>query len=245
MKRLSLLLAVIVLAVTPALSAHAIVRPNSMGPAPGSQIYYTASLQEKNSVGQSPHFCGGVLIAPTWVVTARECTEGRAPETIAVRIGSRSLTSGGELVTVSRVVPHPTDDVALIELSERVAAVPAMIAVEPGSAGTQTMLLGWGQTCPTRGCGGPTPELQVAYSVTEPESACGVGSEQICTKYDGGGGPCFGDEGGPLITNNATDPRLVGLVPSRGRFGDECRQGRSALTDLTAVRDWITQQTGG
>lgn len=245
MKRLSVLLAAVLLAVTPALSAHAIVRPNSNGPSPGSQIYFVTSLQDNNSVGMSPHFCGGVLIAPTWVVTARECAEGRAPETITVRVGSRSLTSGGELATASQIVRHPVNDVALIELSRRVTATPAVIAGEPGPTGTPTMLLGWGQTCPTRGCGGPTPDLAVAYSATEPGPICGVGSNEVCTRYQNGGGPCFGDEGGPLITNEGTDPRLIGLVPSRSHFGDECRQGTSALTDLTASHDWIRQHIGG
>lgn len=244
MKLVSALAAMVLLAMTVAPSAQAIVTPTPNGPAPGSQIYFVASLQDANPEVTSPHYCGGVLIAPNWVITAKWCTEGRKLESIAVRSGSMSRSSGGELVTVSGVVPHPTRDAALVQLSTPVRAAPVVVADAPGPVGTTATVLGWGQTCPSNGCGDLPDELQGVESVTEPDSVCAVGEDRICTRYPHGGGPCFGDEGGPLVTRVDGVWYLTGLVPSPPRFVTNCAQNLTALINVTDLRGWIRQHTG-
>lgn len=242
MKLVSALAAVVLLVVTAAPSAQAIMEPT-----PGSQIYFVASMQEPFAPRQSPHYCGGVLIAHTWVITAKQCAEGKALESIQVRTGSRYYTGGGALTTVSQVVPHPAFDVALVQLSERGGADPAPIAERPGPVGTWTKVLGWGQTCPASGCGGPVAELQEVFARTEPASACGVEKDRLCAAYPNGGGPCYGDEGGPMIESVGGRWHLVGIVPSTpttSPVAGPCDRGRSSLVDVTVLRDWISQHTG-
>src|SRR5687768_8122146 len=75
----------------------------------------------------------------------------------------------------------------------------------------------------------------------EPRSACGSEGDRLCTTYANGGGPCFGDEGGPLVTEDGFS--LIGLVPSRVAGAQECAQDRPPLIELTVLRYWINQHT--
>lgn len=239
MKLFSTLVAVLVLGTVAAPSAQAI-----MGPTPGTQIYFVTSVQESVSMGQSPHLCGGVLVADTWVLTAKQCVASRTPGSMTVRAGSRNHKTGGELVPVADVVPHPTSDVALVQLSRRVSPTPVSVAAEPSPEGTYANVAGWGQTCPDYGCSGPTDELQELRSVIGPRSDCDSANGQICTRHPSGGGPCYGDEGGPLVVPNGDTWELIGLVPSWPSVGQSCTQGRSAMIDVTPLRDWISRYTG-
>jgi secreted trypsin-like serine protease len=236
-KLFSTLVAALVLATVAAPSAQAI-----MGPTPGTQIYFVTSVQESVSMGQSPHLCGGVLVADTWVLTAKQCVASRTPGSMTVRAGSRNHKTGGELVPAADVVPHPTSDVALVRLSKRVSPTPVAVAEKPSAEGTYATVAGWGQTCPEFRCSGPTDELQEVLSVVGPSSDCTTG--QICTKHPSGGGPCYGDEGGPLAVRHGDTWELIGLVPAWPSVGQSCSQGRSAAIDVTALRDWIIRYTG-
>ncbi|MFI6094948.1 S1 family peptidase [Lentzea sp. NPDC051213] len=238
MKLFATLMAVVLLAAT-APAAHAI-----MDPTPGTQIYFVGSVQDTVSMGQSPHLCGSALIADSWLITAKRCVEGKGPESFNVRVGSTYYGTRGQLVPAAAIVPHPTSDVALIKLSSRADATPVAIADQPAPPGTDGIVLGWGQNCPEAGCGGPNAHLQQVKGHTEPNSVCGADKDRLCTRYPNNGGPCFGDEGGPMVSGVEGDYRLIGLVPSRSRFGVSCSQGSAALIEVSALREWITKYTG-
>lgn len=238
MKRFSTLMAMVLLATIPAPSAQAAI----LGTAPGTQIYFVGSVQEATGTGASRHLCGSVLLADSWVITAKQCVQGRTPESIKVRLGSRYHATSGDLVSAARIVPHPTSDVALIQLGEEAGFIPVHVAHDSLPKGGKGKVLGWGQNCPTAGCGGPSAELQGVEARTEPRSACDGEGDRLCTTYPNGGGPCFGDEGGPLVTDGDIR-QLIGLVPSRVPGAHDCTQGRPPLIDLTVVRGWIDQHT--
>lgn len=239
MKLLSALAAVVLLATTPAPAAHAIA--GSVESTPGTQIYFVASLQ---STTQPPvHHCGGVLIAKSWIITGNECVLGKTPRQMSVRTGSTSYRVGGSLSFVTRIVSHPAGDVALVQLASTSNATPVAIADESASGGTSGRVLGWGQTCPDVGCRTSETLRQVAGEV-EPGSVCGGASDRLCVSYPSGGGPCSGDEGGPMIAGVAGEVRLAGVVPGRLLAGQGCDMGRSSVIDVTLFRDWIRQYTG-
>lgn len=71
-------------------------------------------------------FCGGSLIAPSWVLTAAHCVEDASAANLRVAIGRRLLNNSppqGEKIAVERVVAHEdydpvrlTHDTALLKL---------------------------------------------------------------------------------------------------------------------------------
>jgi hypothetical protein len=180
--------------------------PNIIGGVDATENYSFMASMQGNSGG---HFCGGALIRPTWVLTAKHCMAGEVPSGVQIRIGSNNRNSGGTVARVKRWVDHSNADTSLVELTAPVTQQPISIApvVTPGST---VRLLGWGATTCTPSCGGAPTNLRQVDVPVLPDSTCGTDQWEICLDNKDGKSACYGDSGGPLLVGTAGNWRLGG-----------------------------------
>ena len=206
-----------------------------VGGVPATEVYsFMASLQYEGGY----HACGASLIAPSWLVTAEHCTEANPSQ---ARIGTTTYNSGGE---IRQILSHRVlgGDVALLQLATPSTMSPVEIA-ESAPIGSSTRIIGWGQTCPIRGCGGTPVGLRQLDTSILSESSCGIDSDELCIEGGGGRGACWGDSGGPAVTGGPGAWKLVGAT-SRGT-ASTCAVTPSIYGNVTAYRSQILQIIGG
>lgn len=215
------------------------------------QYDWMASLQRDGN-----HSCGASLIDERWVLTAAHCVQDAAPADLGLRIGSPDHTTGGTEVGVSDIVVHPdyatnspNGDIALLELDRAVSEQPVEIADASGPEGTPSRIIGWGVTCPVRGCGEPPAQLQELDTEVVADSQCSLslidGATEICTgSSEPNANACFGDSGGPQLEGQPGDWKLTGVTSRLGSLVPVCGTAPSVYTDATAYKDWIAETTG-
>lgn len=246
------------LALTAAVAVSPLVTPGSAaadGVVIGGQAVRVAdspwavavSSRDRFGGTRAGQFCGGVVVAPTKVVTAAHCL-GRdvlgvplsEVHDLKIIAGRGDLQGqGGREIAVRRAWVNPSydplsnsGDVAVLTLS---AALPGHYAIRmagEGSTaadpGTAAVVYGWGDTT---GDGAYSPSLRSARVRVLPDAACAkaypgnldgtyLPATMLCAgDPDGGHDACQGDSGGPLVARG----RLIGLVS----WGSGCGQAES------------------
>lgn len=235
--------------VTPAIGSAAADDPSTLivgGGKATESFEWMASLQNG---GQ--HSCGASLIDDDWVVTAAHCVQGANPADLSLRIGSPDHTTGGTEAGVAEVIMHPdyetqspNGDIALIRLKQTVSETPVKIADASGAAGTPSKIIGWGVTCPLRGCGEPPAQLQELDTQVTEDTGCSLSGVDAATEICTGSqtmlaNACFGDSGGPQLEGTPGDWKLTGVTSRLGSIVPVCGTAPSIYTDATAYKDWI------
>lgn len=239
------------LSVTPWVQAHnsQTVKPLIVGGVEASvgEFPYMVSLQN------SSHFCGGSLIAPTWVLTAAHCVRGSSPAKIVIGAHDLKDAPQAEVHTVKRVVSHPAYnprttnyDFALIELN----SPSAMPIVALGTQDLNAMenlevtltVAGWGAL---REGGWALPsklqKVDVPYVSREicNEAYSGrITDQMICAGLPAGGkDSCQGDSGGPIVAYENNQPVLVGVVS----WGQGCARPKffGVYSNVAQANTWI------
>jgi secreted trypsin-like serine protease len=109
------------------------------------------------SIQKGYHFCGGVLIAKHWGLTAAHCLDDKTPEVLNLYNGLDSLSypSSGDVRKAEWFILHPDyndrlfySDVALIKLDRSATKTPINIlnrsATTDLQQNEQLRVLGWG-----------------------------------------------------------------------------------------------------
>ncbi len=229
---------------------------------------YPWQVSFQTSSGQ--HFCGGSVIAAQWVLTAQHCTDGQSASGLRIVAGitKRSLSSSGQIRTISQIIPYPgyTDasngkDVSLLKLSSPldlsgayVKAVPLVTAADASAGMTNTGVMatvtGWGATS-SGSSTLPDNLMQVSVPIVSnatAQSAYGqtITADQLAAGYMGTGGKdsCQGDSGGPLVVKDSSNAwKLAGVVSWGNGCADPNYPGMYAR--VSSFQSWIASQIGG
>ncbi|PSK59201.1 Vigilin 1 [Elsinoe australis] len=223
------------------LAALAILRPVGAiiggQPADPSMGFTVALVQpsiEGNPRGYTSFLCDGILVSPTAVITATECTSWLSAKDISVRAGltkeTQTNTTVSEVITLQPLnytsleynlavlrLTEPITHVEPAELAQPAVAYPIPGSV-PGRARQNALrIAGWGPTA------NGTQEIsqQLTYAPVNPVQpmtcaeklkTCGFTlnpSEKLCTSSDGRGAAAFGDVGGPVLDEEGV---VVGVI---------------------------------
>ncbi|KAH8318266.1 hypothetical protein KR074_000232 [Drosophila pseudoananassae] len=212
------------------------------------------------------HACSGSLITDSYILTAAHCLSdvGTTPVStsdVQVRVGSINQFAGGSIVSVKRILIHPSygnflNDICLIELNEpltvsdRIAPV-ALPSVSEGETeeteaeeeelpnGTPVYVAGWGEL--SDGSAGYKLQKANFNTLSAPycELAAGYGyNTTVCLNRAEKEGICRGDAGAGVID----DQKILRGITSFF-FGDCGSKYPDISTRVSYYLDWISANT--
>jgi hypothetical protein len=226
-------------------------------PAPAGAYPWIASLRHPNGA----HFCTGSLIDSTHVLTAAHCVEDNRELRVVIGGLRQSDMNASSGVAARAVHLHPefrsaffSNDLAVVDLAEPVRGVRFPRLAMPRDERDvrrrgRVMSAGWGVNgADFLGVNVPDVLRHDRFDLVDQRTCeAEIGgyfdaSSMLCT-YDGDGGACYGDSGGPLFVLDARGAALIVGVTSWGRG---CGIGfPSVWARVSTGRDWLLECLAG
>jgi secreted trypsin-like serine protease len=190
--------------------------------------------------------CSGVLIAPNLVLTAQHC-QGPLGETPTVVIGRSDINavSTGRVALAVATYPHPSTDLAVMQLDEPVKQAPIEISLEDvgsGLTGIPHTVYGYGRI-------NDKPEKAKLDDLLH--SAVGLVAEcpsdapmkvTLCLKAASIQAVCDGDSGGPVVNPQGQLTGIMAYVFDDGLYDSPCLgELWGAVVTGGSVSDWLHQ----
>ena len=234
-------------------------------PAAVGQLPYQAALvfagYQNPALG---FFCGGSIIASTWILTAAHCFQDNTlPGDVEVYVGGIKLTSGGSLIPVKHLFPHPSfnrqsmeNDVALLELAKSTDGLTPVALVSSVAEETDILAVhntgaisGWGVL--VSGSRTPSDVLLFANVPLVTPATCSnaapgeIAASMICAG-DGASDSCEGDSGGPLTVVGTDNQRYQEGIVSWSTSGTQCGEPGvyGVYTRVPSFVAWINTTMG-
>jgi hypothetical protein len=220
---------------------------------------WMVSVQTKSD---GEHFCGGSLIAGSYVLTAAHCLEDTPTSDIQVVISEfdlKNTSSTEETIQVKNVFVHEgygdDHDIAVIELASPSNKTPVQLADaafnDAISIGANLTVMGWGNQ-ESEGESYPTilQEVQVPLAdhaqckANYADVEMNITENMICAGLpEGGKDSCQGDSGGPLVYQKDSKWFQTGVVS----FGEGCAEKDfyGVYTKVSNYGDWIAKVKAG
>ncbi|PVU85718.1 hypothetical protein BB561_006910 [Smittium simulii] len=216
--------------------------------------------------------CAGALIAPNVVVTAAHCFFDNkntifSTSKYLISVGSiQNIQNNSNRYSPSKIIVNPNyeastgkNDVGLIILSKDVSssiATPVKIYNKNVQDGMSATAAGWGVTSNSASASVSSTLNYVDINISS-EKACSELNENwksndqysICATVKDEKDTCYGDSGGPLITNISGSPLIIGVTSNGNAPGNSprplCAQegGVAYYTNLNFYIDWISKES--